>query len=74
MTFSDKIIYNRLFQKVVYKGGESKINYIKMFQNAKALEISVVNSYTEYQMIHTFLDNFEQGENCSNQIATHQAE
>ena len=40
--FSDQIRYNRLFQKVVHKEGESKINYIKIFQNAKALAISVV--------------------------------
>ena len=53
MNFSDKRRYNRIFQQVV------AINYIKIFHNAKALVISVVNSYTEYQLMHTFLDSFE---------------
>ena len=56
-TFADQSRYNRLFQKVVHKVGESEINYIKIFQNAKALEISVVNSYSKYQLMYTFLDN-----------------
>ena len=37
-----------MFQKVVHKGGESEINYIKIFQNTKSLAILVGNSYTEY--------------------------
>ena len=37
-----------MFQKLVYKEEESEINYIKIFQNFKALTVSVVNSYTEY--------------------------
>ena len=45
MTFADQIRYNRMFQHVVQKGGESSINSIKIFQNAKALEVSVGNSY-----------------------------
>ena len=49
-----------MFQKVVHKRGYSEINYIKTFQNAKALEIIVVNMYTEYQLMHNFLDNFQQ--------------
>ena len=32
-------IYNISFQKVLHKGRKSKINYIKIFQNAKDLEI-----------------------------------
>ena len=44
MNFSDQIRYNRLFQQVIHKGGESAINYIKIFQNAKALEISLGHS------------------------------
>ena len=32
MTFSDKSIYDRTFQQVTHKGGESAINYIKRFQ------------------------------------------
>ena len=42
-----------MFQGVVQKLGESEINYITRFQNAKALEISVGNSYTGYQLMHT---------------------
>ena len=41
MTFADKSIYDRTFQQVTHKGGESAINYIKRFQNAHALSISV---------------------------------
>ena len=41
MNFTDQIIYNILFQQVLHKGGESVINYIKRFQNAKALVIPV---------------------------------
>ena len=44
----------RMFQQVVQKVEESEINYIKIFQNAKAVKISVVNSYTEDQLMHTF--------------------
>ena len=44
-------------QKVVHKGGKSSINYIKISKNAKALAISVVNSYTKDQHMHTFLYN-----------------
>ena len=49
-----------MFQKVVHKGRESAINYIKIFQNTKALEIAVGNSYSEYKLMHTLLDNFQQ--------------
>ena len=41
MTFSDKSRYDRTFQQVTHKGGESAINYIKRFQNAHALSVSV---------------------------------
>ena len=34
--------------------------YIKRFQNGKALVISVGNTYSEDQLMHTFLDNLEQ--------------
>ena len=54
-------IYNRMFQKVLHRQGESEINYINIFHDDKALEISVGNIYTEYQLMHTFLDNFHQG-------------
>ena len=52
---SYKSRYNIMFQKVVHKLGELEINHIKIFQNAKALEISVVNSYFGDQLMHTFL-------------------
>ena len=60
MTFADKSRYDRTFQQVTHKGGESAINYIKRFQNAQALSVSVGNSYSEDQIMHTFLDNFHQ--------------
>ena len=55
MKFSDQSRYNRLFNQVIHKGVESEINYVKIFQNAKALKISVGNSYYEDQSMHTFL-------------------
>ena len=61
MTFADKSKSDRPFQQVTHKGGESKINWIKRFQNAHALSVSVGNSYSEDQLMHTFLDNFHQG-------------
>ena len=50
-----------MFQQVVHKGVDSQINYIKTFQNAKTLKILVVNIYTENQLMHTFLENFQKG-------------
>ena len=46
-----------MFQKVIHKWGESATNYIKMFQNAKALEISVINIYSEDNLMYNSLDN-----------------
>ena len=63
MTFADKSRYDRTFKQVTHKGGEYAIKYIKRFQNAHALSVSVGNSYSEYQFMHTFLDNFHQGGN-----------
>ena len=74
MTFADKIRYDRTFRQVKHKGGESVINYIKIFQNSQALSVSVVNSYSEDQIMHTFLDNFQQSGKYSAQLASHQAE
>ena len=34
------------------------MNYIKIFQNAKSLEISEGISYTEYQLMHNFLEKY----------------
>ena len=41
MTFADKSRYDRTFQQVTHKGGESAINYIKIFHNSQALSVSV---------------------------------
>ena len=60
MNFADKSRYDRTFQQVTHKGGKSSINYIKRFQNAQALSVSVGNSYSEDQIMHTFLDNLQQ--------------
>ena len=74
MNFSEKIRYDRIFQQVTHKGGESSIKYIKIFQNAQVLSVSVGNIYSEDQLIHTFLDNFNQGRIYSSQISSHHAE
>ena len=52
MTFADKSIYDRTFQQVTHKGGESAINYIKRLHNAHALLVSVGNRYSEDQLMH----------------------
>ena len=74
MTFADQSIYNRLFQQLLHKGGDSAINYIEIFQNTRALEISVRNSYTEDKLMHVLLENFQQGGKDSAQIANHEEE
>ena len=74
MTFSDKRRYDRNFQQVTHNEGESAINYIKRFQNAHTLSVSVGNRYSEDQLMYTFLDNFHQGGKYSAQLASHQAE
>ena len=60
LTFADKSRYDRTFQQVTHKGGESAIKYIKIFQNVQVLSVSVGNSYSEDQIMHTILDNFHQ--------------
>ena len=74
MTFSEKSRYDRNFQQVTHKRGGSAMNYIKRFQNAQVLSVSVGNNYSEDQLMHTFMDNFRQGGRYSDQIASHQAE
>ena len=54
--------------------GESVIKYIKRFQNAHDLSVSVGNICSEDQLMHTFLDNFRQDGKYSAQIASQQAE
>ena len=61
MTLADKSRYDRTFQQATHKGGEYAISYIKRFQNANTLSVLLGNSYSEDQLIHTFLDNFEEG-------------
>ena len=46
MTFSEKISYDIIFQKVTHKGGETEMNYIKIFQNTQVLSVSLGNSYS----------------------------
>ena len=74
MTFAVKSRYDRTFEQVTHKGGETATNHIKRFQNAQSLSISVRNYYSEDQLMHTFLDNFHQGGKYSAQIASHQAD
>ena len=50
------------------------MNYIKKFQNAQALSVSVGNNYSEDQLMHTFLDNFHQGGKYYALIVSHQVE
>ena len=47
-TFADRCRYNRLFQQVTHKGGGLEMSYIKIFQNAQDLSVSVGYNYTEY--------------------------
>ena len=74
MTFADKSRYDRTFQQVTHRGGESAINYIKIFQNAQELSVSVGNRYAEDQIMHTFMENFHQSGKYSAQLASHQTE
>ena len=50
------------------------MNYIKRFQNAQDLSVSVENYYSEGQLMHTFLDDFHKGGKYFSQIASHRAE
>ena len=50
------------------------MNYIKRVHNAQALSVSVENTYSEDQLMHTFLDKFHQGGKYYSQIASHQIE
>ena len=46
MTFAEKIGNDKTFQQVAHKGGESVMNYIKPFQNAQDLSVSVESTYS----------------------------
>ena len=74
MNFSDKSGYDRTFQKVTHKGGESAINYLKRFQIAQALSVTVGKSYSEDQIMPTFQDKFHQSGKYLAQLASHQEE
>ena len=74
VTFAENSRYNKLFQRVMHKGVESEMKYIIRFQNSKALVILVGNSYTKNQLMHTSLDNFQEGLRYYDQIARHKAE
>ena len=50
------------------------MNYIKKFQNAQALSVSMGNIYSWYQLMHIVLDNFHQGGKYTSQISNHQVE
>ena len=50
------------------------MNYIKIFQNAQVLLVSVGISYSEDQLMHTFLDNYHQCGKYSTQMDSHQVE
>ena len=50
------------------------MNYINRFQNTQALSVSGENTYSEDQLMQTFLDNFHQGGKYCAQIAIHQEE
>ena len=73
MTFSNKIRYDSNFQQVKHKGGYYAMNYIKIFQDIKALSVFVGILYSEHQLMHTFLDKFHQVGKYSAQIVSHQA-
>ena len=70
----DKSRYDRICKQVAHKGGESAICYTKVFQNAHASSVSIGISYSEDQLMQTFLGNFHQCVKYSSQIASHQAE
>ena len=61
IAFDDKIRYDRIFEQVTHKGGESEMKYIKKFKNKQALSVSVGNSYYKDHLMHIFLDKFNQG-------------
>ena len=73
MVFADKSRYVSIFQQVTHKGGESAMNYIKIFQNAQAFSVSVGNQYSEYQFMHIFLNKFHRGVKYIAHISSNQA-
>ena len=74
MSFADKSRYDRFFQNVTHKGGESAMNSIKGLQNTQDLSVSVGKSYSEDKLMHIFFGKFHQGRKYTARIASHQAE
>ena len=72
--FCWKSRYDRLLQQVIHKGGDSTMNYIKIFQNSQDLSVSVENNFSEYQLIHILFNNFHQSRKYTEQIDSHQEE
>ena len=66
--------YDRVFQQVTLKGGDSETKFIHRFQNAQAFSVSAGENYYEDQLMHILLYNFHQGGKYSAQIASHHAE
>ena len=62
-----------LFNKSHIKEGNLQSASSKSFKSAYALSVSVGKSYSGDQLMHIFLDNFEEGGKYSAQIASHQA-
>ena len=50
------------------------MKYIKIFQIAQDLSVSVGNNYSEDQLMNISMDKFHQGGKYSAQIAIHHAE
>ena len=50
------------------------MGYIKIFKNEQDLSASVVNIYSEDQLMHTLMDNVHRGGKYFTQIASHYAE
>ena len=55
MSFSDKSRYDRTFQQVTHKGGESAINNIKRFHSSQKMESNVLINYNHIVQIWPLL-------------------
>ena len=74
MNFSDQSRYDRNFQQVTNKGGESALNYITIFQNAQDLSVLVGSTYSEDQILQILLNNLYQGRKYSAKIDSYHAQ
>ena len=74
MTFSDKSRYASILQKNTHKGQDTETSYIKIYQNTQDLSVLEGNSYSGYQIMRIFQDNFRKGVKYKAQIAGHHAE